>query len=901
MMWRASGHDIRRAFLGYFERHGHRIVKSSPLVLPQDPTLLFANAGMNQFKNVFLGLEERDYTRAASAQKCVRAGGKHNDLEQVGKTARHHTFFEMLGNFSFGDYFKEEAIWFAWDLLVNEWQLPLERLWFTVYEEDDEAAALWRKMGAAPDRILRFGVEENFWAMGETGPCGPCSEVHVFIGEDPAYNRAEYVNGPGDHIIEIWNLVFMQFNRDESGALTLLPKPSVDTGMGLERIAAVLQGVTSNYDTDLLRPLLERIAALAGRDYVSESDEGMSMRVIADHARATAFLVADGVFPGNEQRAYVLRKIMRRALWHGRKLGIPSPFFHVVTDAVVEMMAPAYPELLDARATIERVVRREEHLFASTLSAGLRKFDEILERTSGRRISGTEAFTLYDTYGLREDLIEYIAAQRGYTVDWEGFQAALEEQRQRALAAWKKTMQEKSAGMEAVATVRELETRFLGYDQTECSARVQALFVNGQSVDRVAVGQQVDIVLDQTPFYAESGGQVGDTGVIESEGARALVLDTVSKTFAEDGTATVAKYVHVARIEAGELRVGDRVWARIDVERRERIRPHHTATHLLHAALREVLGPHVKQAGSLVAPDRLRFDFTHFAPLAPEEIKAVEDMVNAQILRNVEVVKVEMELERALHSGALAFFGEKYGSRVRVVEVPGFSKELCGGTHVARTGDIGLFKIVKEESIGAGIRRIEAVCGRAALERFQEDEARLMAIAELLRTTPAELPAQVERLQAELKRLEREVEVLRLRLAAQAVTDILHSVREVRGVKVLAERVEGLDPSGLRELADRLLQKLASGVIVLGQTGNGKATLLVRVSRDLVPPLDAGKIVRELAAIIGGRGGGRPDLAEAGGRDPERLPEALEAAYRIVAEMLTAMLSTSDAPGETSS
>jgi len=881
-MWKASGHEIRRAFLEYFERHGHRIVKSSPLVLPQDPTLLFANAGMNQFKNVFLGLEEREYTRAASAQKCVRAGGKHNDLEQVGKTARHHTFFEMLGNFSFGDYFKEEAIWFAWDLLVNEWQLPLERLWFTVYEEDEEAATLWRKMGAAPDRILRFGAEENFWAMGETGPCGPCSEVHVFIGDDPAFNRAEYVNGPGDHIIEIWNLVFMQFNRDENGTLTPLPKPSVDTGMGLERMAAVLQGVKSNYETDLIRPLLERIAELAGHPYVSESDEGMSMRVIADHARATAFLVADGVFPGNEQRAYVLRKIMRRALWHGRKLGLASPFFHRVTEAVVEVMAPAYPELLDARATIERVVRREEQLFLSTLSAGLRKFDEILERTSGRRIAGEDAFVLYDTYGLREDLIEYIAAQRGYTVDWEGFQAALQEQRQRALTAWKRSVHEKLAGMEAVVTTQEVETRFLGYEQTECEAHVLALFRDGQPMDRAEAGQIVDVVLDQTPFYAESGGQVGDTGVLESEGARALVLDTVSKTFVTDGTATIVKHAHVARIETGQLRVGDRVWARIDVERRERIRPHHTATHLLHAALREVLGPHVKQAGSLVAPDRLRFDFTHFAPLTPEEIKAIEDLVNEQVLRNVEVAKVEMELERALQTGALAFFGEKYGSRVRVVEIPGFSKELCGGTHVARTGDIGLFKIVKEESIGAGVRRIEAVCGRAALERFQEDEARLAELAEMLRTTPAELPAHVERLQAELKRLEREVEALRLRLAAQAVTDALDDVRDVNGVKVLTKRVEGLDPSGLRELADRLLQKLASGVVVLGQERDGKAMLVVRVSRDLVPALDANKIVRELAPIIGGRGGGRPELAEAGGRHPDRLSEALEMVVAIV-------------------
>ncbi|HXF06908.1 MAG TPA: alanine--tRNA ligase, partial [Blastocatellia bacterium] len=700
-MWKASGHEIREAFLRYFERQGHRIVKSSPLVLPGDPTLLFANAGMNQFKNVFLGLEQRDYKRATTAQKCVRAGGKHNDLEQVGKTARHHTFFEMLGNFSFGDYFKEEAIWFAWDLLVREWGLPLDRLWFTVYQDDDEAFALWKKVGAPSDRILRFGKEENFWAMGDTGPCGPCSEIHFFIGPDESFNRAEYVNGEGDYIIEIWNLVFMQFNRDESGTLTPLPKPSVDTGMGLERMAAVLQGVVSNFDTDLLRPIIDVVAGLAGRDYVSTSDEGMSMRVIADHARATAFLVADGVFPGNEQRAYVLRKIMRRALWHGRKLGIPSPFFHRVTDAVIEVMASAYPELVDARPTIERVVTREEHLFASTLSAGLRKFDEILQRTTGTVIAGADAFVLYDTYGLREDLIEYIAGQRGYIVDWEGFQRELEEQRQRAQASWKAALQEKLAATEAIVRTRELPTEFRGYELTECAAQITHIFHDGQAVEQAHAGQTVDIILDQTPFYAESGGQIGDTGVIESESARARVTDTVSKTFVENSTALVAKYVHVAQVESGRLRVGDRVWARIDAERRERIRPHHTATHLLHAALREVLGPHVKQAGSLVAPDRLRFDFTHFAPLTPEEIKAVEDLVNEQILRNREVSKVEMELDQALASGAIAFFGEKYGSRVRVVDIPGFSRELCGGTHVDRTGDIGLFKIIREESIGA--------------------------------------------------------------------------------------------------------------------------------------------------------------------------------------------------------
>ncbi|RMG51082.1 MAG: alanine--tRNA ligase, partial [Acidobacteria bacterium] len=751
-----SGSEIRKAFLKFFADRGHTVVRSSSLVPAGDPTLLFTNAGMVQFKNVFLGLEKRPYTRATSCQRCLRVSGKHNDLEQVGPSPRHHTLFEMLGNFSFGDYFKEEAIAYAWELLVEEFQLPIERLWFTVFEDDDEAFELWKKVGAPADRILRFGEKENFWAMGETGPCGPCSEIHYDLGDDLTGNRAELVNGPGDEVIEIWNLVFMQYNRDEHGRMTPLPKPSVDTGMGLERIAAVLQGVKSNYETDLLRPLIDYIASLAGREYVYASDEGVSMRVIADHARATAFLITDGVFPGNEWRAYVLRKIMRRALWHGRKLGIASPFFYKVTSFVADLMSEAYPELGDARETIERVVTHEEKLFSSTLSVGLRKLDEVMERAADRVISGKDAFMLYDTFGLREDLIQYIAEQRGYSVDWEGFRAEMEKQRRRAQASWKAALGEKREPAET-GQQQEIDSTFLGYETLEAEATVVRLFIDDRPVDEVSEGMEAEVVLDRTPFYAESGGQIGDTGVIEGERVRAVVKDTVSKNFALNGSILSVKYVHRVLVEEGCLRLGDKVIARVDAERRQRIRPHHTGTHLVHAALRAVLGPHVKQAGSLVAPDRLRFDFTHFAPLTDEEIEEIENLVNEQILRNVEVKTHILPLEEALASGAIAFFGEKYGHRVRVVEVPGFSKELCGGTHVRRTGDIGLFKIIKEESVGAGVRRIEAVAGKAALERFQRDEEELARLAELLKTSPQDVPRHVARLLAELKSAQREV------------------------------------------------------------------------------------------------------------------------------------------------
>jgi alanyl-tRNA synthetase len=877
--------EVQQAFLDFFRERGHTVVASSSLVPRTDPTLLFTNAGMVQFKDVFLGAEKKPYARAASAQKCLRVSGKHNDLDEIGPSPRHHTFFTMLGNFSFGDYFKEEAIRYAWDLLVEEFQLPLERLWFTVYEDDHEAVECWKKVGVPEDRILRFGEKENFWAMGETGPCGPCSEIHYYQEDDPSQNRAELVNGLGSEVIEIWNLVFMQFNRDETGQMTPLPKPSVDTGMGLERMTAVLQGVKSNYDTDLIRPIIDHIAALAHTAYVYDSDDGVSMRVIADHARATAFLIADGVFPGNEWRAYVLRKIMRRALWHGSKLGIESPFFYHIASFVADLMGDAFPEVRDAKGIIERVVTHEEKLFTSTVSVGLRKLDEIMGKTADRVIAGSDAFMLYDTFGLREDLIQYIADQRHYTVDWSGFSEELEKQRQRAQAGWKASLAEKQAATEA-AHQEEIHSEFLGYDTVEADASVTHIFVNGQEVGSLAEGGEADVVLDRTPFYAEAGGQIGDTGVIEGEHVRALVTDTVSKNVSLNGAILSVKYAHRVLVEKGHLQVGDRVMARVDAERRERIRPHHTATHLVHAALRSVLGPHVKQAGSLVAPDRLRFDFTHFAPLTPDEMGEIENLVNQQILQNTTVETHILRLDEALESGAIAFFGEKYGAQVRVVAVPDFSKELCGGTHVRRTGDIGVFKIVKEESIGSGVRRIEAVTGQAALERFQRDEERLARLAEMLNTSPQDIPNQVERLQAELKAAQRDVEMLRLKLAGQAVGDAAARARQVNGIKVLAERVKDLDATGARELADRLLQKLESGVVVLGRAEDKKVSLVVRVSKDLTDRLHAGQIVKELARIVGGGGGGKPDLAEAGGRSPEKLDEALSASAEVVERLL---------------
>jgi alanyl-tRNA synthetase len=885
-----TGNEIRTTFLEYFAANGHKIVKSSPLLPVGDPTLLFANAGMNQFKDVFLGAEKRDYKRACSSQKCVRAGGKHNDLDEVGRTARHHTFFEMLGNFSFGDYFKEGAIQFAWDLLVNVLGLDPERMWFTVFAgddevpPDDEAARLWEKVGARPERILRFGRDDNFWQMGETGPCGPNSEINYYLGEnphDPEFNRPEYVNGPGDTTVEIWNLVFMQYNRMSTGdntfGLQVLPAQSVDTGAGLERLTAVLQGVKSNYETDLIRPIIDVIASLARKPYVfDDPEQSVSMRVIADHARATAFLIADGIFPGNDRRGYVLRKIMRRAIWHGSRLGFKDLFFHKVTDFVVEFMGEAYPELVDSRRVIERVVTLEEKLYSSTVGTGLVLLDEAMRKAKGNTVAGNDVFRLYDTYGLRYDLMEYVADQRGFTLDQAGFEAELEKQRQRARESWKGGPA-KQVGTIYQEILNKGRTVFAGYDSTEIEgARIVALLKDGQQLDQLSSRETGELVLDRTPFYAEAGGQVGDTGILEADDARVRVTDTVSPLS--------GLIVHHVEVEQGIVKPGDSLIARVDADRRTRTMANHTATHLVHAALREVLGPHVKQAGSLVAPDRLRFDFTHFAPLTQAEIDEIERIVNGEIIRNQAVSKDEMNLDDAVATGAMALFGEKYTERVRVVRVPGFSSELCGGTHVTATGDIGLFKIISDASIASGTRRLEAVTGKGAFERFQMTESLLDQAAARLNVSPRSLPSEVDRLQSQIRDAQREIERLRLKLA-QGATAADERVTDVNGLKILVRKAENLGRDGRRQLADSLSRRIAPGIVVLGEESNGSASVLVMVSQDATSRVQAGRVIKELMTISGGRGGGKAELAE-GGSTPDKLDETLRAAPSVIARLI---------------
>ncbi len=816
-----TGNELREKFLSYFERHGHRRVASSPLLPANDPTLLFANAGMNQFKDVFLGNETRDYNRAVTSQKCLRAGGKHNDLDEVGKTARHQTFFEMLGNFSFGDYFKEDAIRFAWDFLVNELKLDPERLWFTVFagdEEvpaDEEAIALWQRVGARPERILRFGRKDNFWQMAETGPCGPNSEINYYLGEhpeNPEFNRADLVNGPGDTTMEIWNLVFMQYNRVETGpgryALEPLPAPSVDTGAGLERLTVVMQGVQTNYDTDLLKNIVLFTAQLADRHYEAESPEGFAMRVVADHARATAFSIADNILPGNEGRNYVLRKIMRRAIYQGRHaLGFDGPFFHRVTDFVVEQMRDAYPELEAAREFIGRMVRLEEERFGSTLTVGLQKLEALFASTAeGEMPDYRELAKLYDTFGTPRDLIRVGLEERGFTVDEdtynEEFDRALREI-QGAGAKGHAAAASKTNPVYAQIAGRVGASRFTGYDETKTEgARVLALLRGEGEVEELGEGEEGEVVLDRTPFYAESGGQVGDTGALYNNAAHAVVNDTPPAP-------TSGLVVHRVKLERGSLKVGDEVTAQVDVEKRDATRRNHTATHLMHAALREVLGTHVKQAGSVVAPNYLRFDFTHFQPVTRDEIAEIERLVNYHVLRNEPVQTELVPLEQAMQSGAMALFGEKYAEKVRVLTVPGeegvFSKELCGGTHVRATGDIGLFKITSDESIASGTRRIRAVTGRDAFLRFQETEALVDQISGELRATRGDVPAAVARLQEELKKARRESDELRLKLAlgAGAQSQSGQEAREVaEGVLVLAREASDLDASALRQLSD---------------------------------------------------------------------------------------------------
>jgi alanyl-tRNA synthetase len=880
-----TGSEIRARFLEYFRRRGHTVVRSSPLVPAQDPTLLFTNAGMVQFKSVFLGEERRDYVRATTAQKCVRAGGKHNDLENVGHTARHHTFFEMLGNFSFGDYFKEDAIRFCWELLTEEFGLPKDRLKATVFTDDDAAFGLWKTIaGLSDDRILRLGEEDNFWAMGDTGPCGPCSEVHFHQGDHLpcAEERAgRTCLGPAcdcDRWLEVWNLVFMQYNRDASGTMTPLPKPSIDTGMGLERVAAVLQGKQSNYDTDLFRPLLARVEELCGKTYGRDEAADVSMRVIADHARAATFLITDGVMPSNEWRGYVLRRIMRRAMRHGRMLGMSEPFLWDMTGRVVSVMAEAYPEIREAQARVAEAVRQEEERFAETLDLGMAKIREYLEAHRGdaaRTVDGRFLFTLYDTHGFPSDLAQEVFADAGWTVTPEtqqAFDAEMEAQRERARAG--ASFGGGDSGDPSVAIYQRLSGElvrptFLGYGALTAPARILAMVVDGQRRREARQGETVEVILDRTPAYAESGGQQGDTGTVVGREGQGRIQDTYYR-----GSQLI---VHRVAVTQGQLREGEEVAVSVESRRRQGLRQHHTGTHLLHAALRRVLGTHVAQAGSLVAPDHLRFDFSHGASVKDSELEDVESLVNEQVQANVVVSPAEMDLQEALESGAMALFGEKYGDRVRVIRIGDFSTELCGGTHLDATGQIGLFKVTDEGAVASGVRRIEAVTGEPALAHVGREEAALRESAGLLKIPPLELPRRLATLLEDQKRLEKQLAQLESKLARNQAQDLVTAAKPVAGVTVLAARLDGLDPDGLRSVVDTLRDRLPSGIIVLGSAVDGKVNLVAAVSKDLTKRFPAGRLVQDIAKMVGGGGGGRPDLAQAGGKDASKLDEALAA------------------------
>ncbi len=884
-----SGSEIREAFLKYFERNGHTRVRSSSLVPGDDPTLLFTNAGMVQFKGIFLGEERREYTRATTCQKCVRAGGKHNDLENVGHTVRHHTFFEMLGNFSFGDYFKADAIAFAWELLTKDFGLSRDRLWATVFTDDDDAFKLWKQVaGLTNDRILRLGEKDNFWAMGDTGPCGPCSEIHFYQGDrlpcaEAAAGRS--CLGPAcecDRWLEIWNLVFMQFARDASGGLTPLPKPSIDTGMGLERVAAVLEGKQSNFDTDLLRPLIDRVASLVGKPYGAAAEDDVSMRVIADHARATAFLIADGVTPSNEWRGYVLRRIMRRAMRHGRMLGLHEPFLWRAVEWVGEIMTGAYPELSAEMSRVQGAVRAEEERFAETLDVGMEKIREYIEthaRDRERVVDGRFLFTLYDTHGFPTDLAQEVFADAGWTVSdasMREFEAEMDRQRERGRAGG--AFGEGAGGSEAAALellTGLFDTEFLGYDTLTAPARMLAIVVDGRRKTEVSKGEEAEIILDRTPMYAESGGQQGDTGSITGREGQARVLDTRKR-----GTGL---FVHRVKVTRGGLREGEEIAASVESPRRLGLALHHTGTHLLHAALRRVLGTHATQAGSLVAPDRLRFDFSHGQQVKDREIEQIEDLVNEKVRENIVVNPFWTELDAALKMGALAMFGEKYGHRVRVVKIGDFSTELCGGTHLDQTGQIGLFKIIDEGAVASGVRRIEAVTGAPALQHVGQEEAALRAAAGILKIAPLEVPKRLQKLIDEQRTLEKQRSALEARLARSRAEELVASAREVNGVAVVLARVDGLDAEALRVVADAVRDRLGSGVVAAGTVADNKVSLVVTVSKDLTNRFNAGKLIQPVAKMTGGGGGGRPDLAQAGGKDPAKLDDALKLVYDLIA------------------
>ncbi|MBI2817984.1 MAG: alanine--tRNA ligase [Acidobacteria bacterium] len=944
-----TSNEIRRRFLEFFAARGHRIVKSSSLVPVNDPTLLFTNAGMNQFKDVFLGLEHREYKRATSSQKCVRAGGKHNDLENVGRTRRHHTFFEMLGNFSFGDYFKKDAIEYAWELMSREYGLPVEKLFFTVFEgglgvpRDAEAAEFWLRAGAPADRVRDGGVADNFWAMGDTGPCGPCSEIHIDLGPQASDEHSDCAF-PCEcgRYVELWNLVFMQFNRfcdkeregfktaeereqhthsSECLKLESLPKPSVDTGMGLERMAAVLQGKLSNFETDLLWPLIEEAAEMCGAAYGEKHETDVSLRILADHSRAASFLIHDGVLPTNDGRGYVLRKILRRAARHGKMLGLNDPFLYQLTGKVAEIMTDAYPELLQSTQRVAAVIKSEEQRFVHTTAIALQQFDKLVGEETPRRknllaslsdlrkglvLPGEKIFRLYDTYGMSWDLMEELANEQGLILDRVGFDEAMRSQRERARASWKRTLKPTFMGLffpayENVLRIGKtkkdfaedwqrttshdcvvlalLEERPLT-DSQRMLAPDQSVKSSKDQVEDLPAGAHGELVLDHTPFYAESGGQVGDTGKLLNEDTQEEVATV------EDTHSPVSGIIAHKILAKAAIRVGDRLTAVVDAERRAAIKRNHTATHLLHAALRQVLGPHVKQSGSVVEPGRLRFDFTHFTSLDESEIEEIETLANTEILKNTQVQTDEMAYDEAEKTGALMFFEEKYGDRVRVVSVPGFSKELCGGTHVSRTGDIGVLKITSEGGISAGVRRMEAVTGIGALKQFQRVTSMVRRTAEELRVPPPELPQAVEKLAESERALAKQLESLKLKVAQAQVSDVESRVRPVKDVKVLAMHLESLDRAQMRSMADVLRRRLKSGVVVLGTTADGKVAIITALTPDLTKRLHAGKIAQAVAKKLGGSGGGRADIAEAGGKNATMLDAVLNEVYDIVGGML---------------
>lgn len=867
-----TGSEIRESFLKFFEGKGHTRVASSSLIPKDDPTLLFTNSGMVQFKNSFLGLEDSGYARAASSQKCVRAGGKHNDLENVGVTARHHTFFEMLGNFSFGDYFKQEAIAWGWEYLTEVMCLPKEKLWVTIYKDDDEAFDIWHsKAGVPADRIVRLGEKSNFWVMGETGPCGPCSEIIYDQGEGtgcglPTCN----IDCDCDRYLEIWNLVFTQFDRDAAGKLTPLPKPNIDTGMGLERLAAVAQGVKSNYDTDLFQEIIQFICRLCHKVYRNNKESDVSIRVISDHSRAITFLIGDGILPSNEGRGYVLRRILRRAARHGKLLGMNKPFLHEVSQKVVDVMKAVYPDLADKAAYIQKVIVNEEQRFIETLDAGLKILqDEIaMLKDAGRNIiSGDVVFKLYDTFGFPTDLTADIVRKDGFSLDVDGFDRAMELQRERAREAWKGSGEEAVAEVYQKLSISGIQTAFVGYETITATSKVTAILRDGQSIEQLACGEQGEIIVEQTPFYGEAGGQVGDAGTASINAS----LFEVAKARKPLDTLIV----HEGQLKKGQIKVGDAVVLKVDDESRKATQANHSGTHVLQAALKAVLGDHIKQSGSFVSPERLRFDFTHFSKIEEEELARVEDLANKHIRHNHEVTTENFPIDEAIKTGATAVFGEKYGETVRVVKMGDFSMELCGGTHVKRTGDIGLLKIVHESAIAAGVRRIEALTGQGAIRYIRKMEGELKKAASLLKTNPLDLSERMEKLLKQQRDLEKGIDSLKGKLAAKDSSDLLSQVKEIKGVRTLAVQVDVTDAKTLRDFGDKLRDRLQSGIVLLGSKSADKAMLLCLVTKDLTSRFHAGNIIKEIAPIVGGSGGGRPDMAQAGGQNPDGLKQAL--------------------------